>query len=174
MGDRFPFKVDTGLPLRSLWTRQAYRYLSNFFKTFDMDPRIQAEGGVLRIRRPDPMGRNCGIPVGGGAGSGQWSGLVIFEGDTLWDFSRVDAAPTGELLEGGLAEGLGGIYLKIAMADGATTWVDERDFDTDEYNYYPVGVQVGEGEDAYYILSTGHVVGDIRIDYTAWIPEAEA
>ena len=122
---------------------------------------IEGEDGI-DIRR----NFRGGITISGGGegfGSGSWSGFVWFLGALMWDFSKEGALPDGDDV-GLSAEG---VYLKIKLADGSTSWVDEIDTDTDTHDYFPVGLRSGAGteEDPYsYSLSSGRVVGDIRID----------
>ena len=72
------------------------------------------------------------------------------------------AAPDGAALTDGIA--VDGVFLKVKLIDGSTAWADEIGKDVDEWNYYPVGVRSGEEGSYVYSLSTGRVVGDIRID----------
>ena len=122
---------------------------------------IVGEDGI-EIRR-NAMG---GITIGADfetTGSGAWSGFVWWLGAIKWDFSRISAAPDGETLADGIA--VEGVYLKVKLIDGSTAWADAIGTDVDEYNYYPVGVRSGEEGSYVYSLTTGRVVGDIRIDF---------
>jgi hypothetical protein len=108
----------------------------------------------------------------------RWNGRVRYLGGPKWDFTREDAAVGGDLLDGGLAEALEGIYLKIKLADGSYEWSDEvaDPIDYDLWNYYQVADRSGAGteEDPYtYTPASGHFNGEIRIEYAPWVPEPE-
>lgn len=170
MALKYPFVKNTDTSLRNLWNRRVYEYLDEFFRKayFDQNsPPVvsddpNAERSIDSYRR---AGADDGwaLPCGGGSGSGAWSGFVWWLGSIKWDFSRVAAAPDGEALADGIA--VEGVYLKVKLIDGSTAWADSIGDDVDEYNYYPVGVRSGEDGSYVYSLSTGRVVGDIRIDF---------
>lgn len=128
---------------------------------------IEGEDGI-EIRRNAMGGITIGGGGEGGAESGTWSGIVWWIGLLKWDFSKISANPAGEDLAGGLQSALEGVYLKVKLSDGSTEWDDEIGDDTDEWNYYPVAVAAEvpetDPQEYTYSLSTGRVVGDIRID----------
>jgi len=129
----------------------------------------------------DPSGDwTIWIPEGGG-GAGAWSGFVWYLGDLKWDFSKVDADPDGEALEGGLGAALKGIYLVIELETGDFQWADSvsgiEGVSASTHSLFPVCVRSGSGteEDPYtYALSSNRVVGDIRIEAVPYLPVAEA
>ena len=151
------------------------------------DPRIARLEGIVR----DLAGRlddleddypesEIGNGVGGAA-SGAWSGFVWYLGDLKWDFSKVDADPDGEALEGGLGAALEGIYLVIELETGDFQWADSvsgiEGVSASTHSLFPVCVRSGSGteEDPYtYALSSNRVVGDIRIEAVPYLPVAEA
>ncbi len=119
--------------------------------------------------------------VGGGAASGAWSGFVWYLGDLKWDFSKVDADPDGEALEGVLGAALEGIYLVIELETGDFQWADSvsgiEGVSASTHSLFPVCARSGSGteEDPYtYALSSNRVVGDIRIEAVPYLPVAEA
>jgi hypothetical protein len=123
-----------------------------------------AQGGITINANPNMQGR----------GGGTWSGAVWYLGDMKYDFYNVDYAPDtnpdgtlgGDLHGDSLTDTLSGIYLKIKLVDGSYDWADTISADTDEYNYYPVGVRSGSGTggDPYTYTLSNRVCGDIRID----------
>jgi hypothetical protein len=117
----------------------------------------------------------------GGSGEGAWSGFVWYLGELKWDFSKVDADPDGEALEGGLGAALEGIYLVIELETGDFQWADSvsgiEGVSASTHSFFPVCARSGSGteEDPYtYALSSNRVVGDIRIEAVPYLPVAEA
>ena len=117
----------------------------------------------------------------GGGGGGAWSGFVWYLGELKWDFSKVDADPGGEALEGGLGAALEGIYLVIELETGDFQWADSvsgiEGVSASTHSLFPVCARSGSGteEDPYtYALSSNRVVGDIRIEAVPYLPAAEA
>lgn len=88
----------------------------------------------------------------------RWSGWLWYLGEATQVLDVSEESP-------------GGIYLKVSLADGTTSWADSVGSDTGEYSYYPVGEEADEGE---YDFSIGRVVGDIRIEMVPWLPEDES
>lgn len=121
---------------------------------------------------------NCagGVTVrwsGGGVAEGsasRWSGIVWFLGIVLYDFNRAGASPEGALIEGGVADAIGGVYLKFNLLTQEVTWspTPPSSYSDAAYiNYYPVGVE-DTNYTTGYAPSVGRVVGDIRIDYVPY------
>jgi|GEM_PF-6754107 len=139
---------------------------------------VDGDGGIT-VRKNYKGGLT--IEGTGGAASGAWSGFVWYLGDLKWDFSKVDADPDGEALEGGLGAALEGIYLVIELETGDFQWADSvsgiEGVSASTHSLFPVCVRSGSGteEDPYtYALSSNRVVGDIRIEAVPYLPVAEA
>jgi hypothetical protein len=69
MSNKFPFKDSAQKPLRELWSRQAYDFLCNFFKTVQMDANLEEDddAGIPLIKKDLNTGRDWRIPLGEGA-----------------------------------------------------------------------------------------------------------
>ena len=168
----------TGKPLRSLWTADEARMVKHILNNLTVKQWNLPSTEVER----DPSGDwTIWIPEGGGAASGAWSGFVWYLGDLKWDFSKVDADPDGEALEGGLGAALEGIYLVIELETGDFQWADSvsgiEGVSASTHSLFPVCARSGSGteEDPYtYALSSNRVVGDIRIEAVPYLPVAEA
>ncbi len=179
MAQNFPFEINADKYSRQLWSKQAYLYLAEFFRKAVFDTNVQViEGGTIDDYRFSGPTDDWRLP-GGGAAS--WSGFVWYLGDLKWDFSKVDADPDGEALEGGLGAALKGIYLVIELETGDFQWADSvseiEGVSASTHSLFPVCVRSGSGteEDPYtYALSSNRVVGDIRIEAVPYLPVAEA
>lgn len=166
-----------GKPLRSLWTADEARMVKHILNNLTVKQWNLPSTEVER----NPSGDwTIWIPEGGAA-SGAWSGFVWYLGDLKWDFSKVDADPDGEALEGGLGAALEGIYLVIELETGDFQWADSvsgiEGVSASTHSFFPVCARSGSGteEDPYtYALSSNRVVGDIRIEAVPYLPVAEA
>jgi len=167
-------------PLRKMWTADEARLVKHVLTNLEVR---QWDKSYTEVDRSDPFGNwIIWIPEGGGgAASGAWSGFVWYLGDLKWDFSKVDADPDGEALEGGLGAALEGIYLVIELETGDFQWADSvsgiEGVSASTHSLFPVCVRSGSGteEDPYtYALSSNRVVGDIRIEAVPYLPVAEA
>ncbi len=166
-----------GKPIRSRWTADEARMVKHILNNLTVKQWNLPSTEVER----DPSGDwTIWIPEGGG-GAASWSGFVWYLGDLKWDFSKVDADPDGEALEGGLGAALKGIYLVIELETGDFQWADSvseiEGVSASTHSLFPVCVRSGSGteEDPYtYALSSNRVVGDIRIEAVPYLPVAEA
>lgn len=181
MAQNFPFEINADKYSRQLWSKQAYLYLAEFFRKAVFDTNVQViEGGTIDDYRFSGPADDWRLP-GRGAASGAWSGFVWYLGELKWDFSKVDADPDGEALEGGLGAALEGIYLVIELETGDFQWADSvsgiEGVSASTHSLFPVCARSGSGteEDPYtYTLSSNRVVGDIRIEAVPYLPVAEA
>lgn len=167
-----------GKPLRTLWTADEARMVKHILNNLTVKQWNLPSTEVERDLSGD---WTIWIPEGGGAASGAWSGFVWYLGDLKWDFSKVDADPDGEALEGGLGAALKGIYLVIELETGDFQWADSvsgiEGVSASTHSLFPVCARSGSGteEDPYtYALSSNRVVGDIRIEAVPYLPVAEA
>ncbi len=157
-----------GKPIRSLWTADEARMVKHILNNLTVRQWNLPSTEVERDLSGD---WTIWIPGGGG---GAWSGFVWYLGDLKWDFSKVDADPDGEALEGGLGAALKGIYLVIELETGDFQWADSvseiEGVSASTHSLFPVCVRSGSG----YALSSNRVVGDIRIEAVPYLPVAEA
>ena len=165
-------------PLRKMWTADEARLVKHVLTNLEVR---QWDKSYTEVDRSDPFGNWIIWIPEGGAASGAWSGFVWYLGDLKWDFSKVDADPDGEALEGGLGAALKGIYLVIELETGDFQWADSvsgiEGVSASTHSLFPVCVRSGSGteEDPYtYALSSNRVVGDIRIEAVPYLPVAEA
>jgi len=119
------------------------------------------EGGIHVLMDDFPEDEESRAPSSGGV----WSGWLWYLGTPTQVLDTATASPTG-------------IYLKVKLSDGTTSYVDEitSPSDTDEYNYYVVATRTEESGDPpdYTYTLNNRTCGDIHIDVVPWLPEAES